>query len=208
MKYVMQYVVVSVASLWVIGAQPAYAHARGPEVAPRDYQLYMDWMDGRQDPRLAGLSDDVKRVKIAKTLGVSAAELKQVVDRIAPLAPTLARDTERAIASAGAETALKARVLEVHVDAEQGHVVAGFKWRCGDSRDVEKEASYAAWATAEGGPVVKTLVLWCVDEHDTKLFSATIGRTAFERINKAGIERFAASRYIKLFEEVKRGPHT
>ena len=181
--------------------------ARGPDVSPADYQLYMDWRDGREDPRLEAQSEEQKLARIAKSLNVKPADLKRVVERIDKVAATLAADTEKAIQQALAETALKGRVLEVHVDAGQGHVVAGLKWRCGDTRDADKEAAWAAWAANDGGRVVQTLVLWCVNDVDTKLFSAKIGRAGFEKVAKDGIERFATSRYIKLFEDVKRGPH-
>jgi hypothetical protein len=85
--------------------------------------------------------------------------------------------------------------------------VAYVKWKCGDQRDVDEEAAWVAWAVNQGGGVVKTAGVWCVNEIDTKLFSAKIGRASFERIRKEAIERFASSRYIRLFEEVKRGPH-
>ncbi len=189
-----------------VAAQPALA--RGPEVTPDEYQLYMDWTDGKQDPRLEGLNDDQKRAKIAKNLGVKPADIKRAVDKVTPVAGTIEADTKKAVMEAASGTVLKGRVVEVMLDASQGHVVAGFKWKCGDARDIDKEAAWAAWAAAEGGPVVKTLALWCVDGSDTKQFSAKIGRTAFEKISRDQIERFATSRYIKLFEEVKRGPHT
>ncbi len=184
------------------------ALGRGPEITPAEYELYMDWKDGRADPRLEGLAEDKKVAKIAKNLGVKPAELKQAIDKVEPVAERIAAESKAAILAAAEQTPLRGRVVEAHVDAGQGHVVAGFKWRCGDARDAEKEAAYAAWAVGEGAPVVKTLVLWCVNDIDTKLFSAKIGRTAFEKIAKDGIERFAQARYIKFFEEVKRGPHT
>jgi hypothetical protein len=182
--------------------------ARGPEITPVEYERYMDWKEGRLDPRLEKLSEDQKLAKIAASMGIKPAELKKAVDKVTPVAPSIAADSERAIQASAQETPLKGRVLEVHVDADQGHVVAGFKWRCGDERDADKEAAYAAWAVNEGAPVAKTLVLWCVNEIDTKLFSAKIGRTAFEKVQKDQVDRFATTRYIKLFEEVKRGPHT
>ncbi|MBT6433370.1 MAG: hypothetical protein HOK97_01820 [Deltaproteobacteria bacterium] len=56
-------------------------------------------------------------------------------------------------------------------------------------------------------PLVNVLGLWCVNEIDTKLFSAQIGRAAFTKISKSSVPRFAASRYIRFFQKIKRGPH-
>lgn len=177
------------------------------KVTAHEYQLYMDWKDGRDDPRLKNASEATKLKKIARSLHVSAAELKAAVAKVKPVAGLLGQQTQSSIRAALQTTMLKGRLREVHVDAGQGHVVAGVKWDCGDSRDWDKEAAYAAWGVTDAGHIVKTLVVWCVDAADTKLFSAKIGRTAFAKISKRSIERFATTRYIRLFEEVRRGPH-
>lgn len=181
--------------------------AKASSVTPRDYELYMDWKDGREDPRLEKYSDAIKLKKIAKSLNVRPKDLEAIIGRVGPVAGTLKAKTEKAIKAALDETPIKARISSVEVNTATGHVVAYVKWRCGDQRDVDKEAAWVAWAVNEGGGVVTTAGVWCVNEIDTKLFSAKIGRASFERIRKEAIERFASSRYIRLFEEVKRGPH-
>ena len=130
-----------------------------------------------------------------------------MVDKVGPLAATLQADTEKAVRAALASTPVAKQVASVEVNVSTGHAVAFVKWRCGDARDVDKEAAWVAWGVADAGTVVKTLGLWCVNEIDTKLFSAKIGRECFERISRETIDRFATSRYIRLFEEVRRGPH-
>ena len=198
----------SFAIVLLMGLATSQALAVQPEeITAREFQLYMDWKEGCEDERLAEVSEDVRYKKIAKNLGVSAKELKATVAKVEPLAKDIPEATKRAIAAAMKATPINGRHLETLIDAEQGHVVGGVKWRCGDARDIDKEAAYVAWAVAEGGQVIETLALWCVNEIDTKLFSAKIGRNGFARINKSGIERFASSRYIKLFEGIKRGPH-
>ncbi len=183
------------------------AQAEGGGVSPTDYQLYMDWKDGREDPRLEKFSEEAKLKKIAKNLRVKTKDLKAAIRRVEPLVATLATDTEKAIRAELDKTQIKSQISTVDINTQTGHVIAFIKWKCGDARDFDKEAAYVAWAVSEGGQVVKTAGVWCVNEIDTKLFSAKIGRAAFERIRKESIERFATSRYIKLFEEVKRGPH-
>ena len=85
--------------------------------------------------------------------------------------------------------------------------MAYVKWRCGDLRNVDAEAAYVAWAVADRGEVVNLVGLWCVDANETKMFSGQIGRSAFTKVRKARIPQLAASRYIRLFQDVKRGPH-
>jgi hypothetical protein len=183
------------------------AGAEANSVTPREYELYMDWKDGREDPRLEKYSDAVKLKKIARSLNVEPKELEAIIGRVGPVAGTLKAETEKAVKAALDETPIKARISSVEVNIATGHVVAYVKWKCGDQRDVDEEAAWVAWAVNQGGGVVRTAGVWCVNEIDTKLFSAKIGRASFERIRKEAIERFASSRYIRLFEEVKRGPH-
>lgn len=184
------------------------ASANPAAVTAQEYQLYMDYREGREDARLQKMSDAQKRKAIARSLGVSATELSLAIDKVERVQPSLAEDTSAAISRALEQTELRGRVLDVYVDASQGHVVSGVKWRCGDERDRAKEASFVAWAVNEGGPIVKTLALWCVDANDSKLFSAKIGRSGFEKVQKETIERFATTRFIRLFEDVRWGPHT
>jgi hypothetical protein len=178
----------------------------GVEVTAREYQLYMRWREQRDNLAASRLTDEQQVVRAAAALEVKPSELRQVIAKVEPVQPRLAADTERAMVAALASTPLKERLLEVHVDSHLAHVVAGLKWRCGAPIDRDKEASLAAWAAREAGRIVETLVLWCVSDDDATLFSAKIGRSAFEKIARDGIERFAATRYIKLFEEVRRSP--
>jgi hypothetical protein len=184
------------------------ARAEGPAIQPEEYSLYVMWTDSREDARLQKLGEDARIKKVAQSLGVSAKELKRVIDKVEPAMPSLKADLDKAVRGAVAQTPLAKQLISVEVNTETEHVVVMIKWRCGDPRDWDKEASLVAWATAAGGPVTKILGLWCVNELDTKLFSAKIGRPGMDRIDKAAVDRFASSRYIKLFEEVKRGPHT
>ena len=183
-------------------------YAAPPPLTAREWELYVYWRDGRDEPQLAKDPDGVRLKKIARANGVAESELKKAVERVTPLAATLKADTETSVRTELDTTPIKKQIQSIDVNVETGHAVAFVKWSCGDSRDTDKEAAYVAWAVAVGAPAVKTLALWCVNGADTKLFSAKIGRDALGRIDVKSIERFAASRYIRLFEEVKRGPHT
>lgn len=176
-------------------------------ISAEDYQLYMTWASAQEDPAVTKLSEDARVALVAKNEGISQNVLRAAITAGSSAAPTLKKDSETAIAARLEQTPLKGRVREVHVDAASGHVVAGVKWLCGHAPDHDKESSYAAWAVAEASPVIGTLVVWCVDDKGTKLFSAKIGRSSSMKITQASIDRFASSRYIRLFDDVKRGPH-
>lgn len=183
------------------------ALAAGPDVSPEEFNLYREYVIGRDDTRLEKYNDKAKLKKIARSLGVSTKQLKGAIDKVEPLIESLQADTEKAIRASLDQTSMKKAVLKVEVNLETEHAVAFVKWRCGDPRDHDKEAAYIAWAVADGGPVIQLLGLWCVNSIDTKLFSGKIARPALGRVSKTGVERFATSRYIRLFEDVKRGAH-
>jgi len=183
------------------------AWADGGPVTSGEFALYMDWKEGREDPRLEKFSEAAKMKKIAKNLGVPVTTLKEAVGKVEPVAATLGKDTEARIRKSLEKSPIKGRVLEIIVDVSQSHPVGAVKWRCGDTRDLDKEAVWVGWAIADGGPVLKTGAMWCVNGAGTKLFSAKASRDALARISTGSIERFASSRYIRLLEGVKRGPH-
>ena len=183
------------------------AQAEPPDITPREFQLYMDWIDGREDPRLEGLTEKKKKKKIARSLKVKVKELEAAIEKVGPVRERIRPELEAGIRANLGKTPIQGQVLEVTVDDRDTHVVAYVAWKCGHKDDREQEAAYAAWAVGQVGALVGVVGLWCVDGKKTKLFSAQIGRSGFEKINFSRIKRFAARRYIRLFEQVKRGPH-
>ena len=181
--------------------------ADGVGVSPEEFSLYMDWKDGQEDPRLQELDEAVRMKKIAKNLGVKVTVLEAAVTKVSGAVAGLAPSTTSAIREALIKTPLSKRVLDVELNTDTRHAVAYVKWRCGDLRNVDAEAAYVAWAVADRGQVVNLLGLWCVNDQETKMFSGQIGRAAFTKIRKARIPQLAQSRYIRLFQDVKRGPH-
>ena len=179
----------------------------GLEITPEEYASYHAWMDGKEDPRLAEFADDVKMKKIARQEKIKVSEFKARVDKVALIVGTIKPENQAAIRNALDQTVLKSRVREIEISTSSAYVVAYVKWECGDKRDIDKEAAYVAWAAGQAGKIIKVLGLWCVNSIDTKLYSAQIGRESFIRVKKSSVERFAVSRYARMFEKVKRGPH-
>jgi len=178
-----------------------------PDISPEEYLLYRAWKDGSQDPRLVDLPEKKKLRKIAAQEGAKVSTIKAVIAKVGPLRDTLGELSAAAIRYRLTQTPVGGKVRKVEVNTASGHVVAYIKWLCGDRRDIDIEASHISQAAGAAAPVVKTVALWCVNGKDTKLFSAKIGRAAFNRIRPATIPRFASTRYIRLFENIKRGPH-
>lgn len=179
----------------------------GLKVSIQEYASYQAWNDGKEDPRLEQFSDEKKMKKIAQQENTKFATFKERVEKVAQVADTIEPDNRVEIRKALDETILKSRVETIEINTDSSYVVAYVKWQCGDKRDIDKEASYAAWAVSQVGELIKVLGLWCVDSSDTKLYSSQIDRESFTKIKKSSIERFAVSRYARMFEQVKRGPH-
>ena len=177
------------------------------DISPKEYALFMDWKDGQEDEKLAEDDQETKTKKIAKSLGVTVAELEAAVAKVQAVESTLGSTTADAVRGSIKQTPMSTRLLDVEINTDTRHAVAYVKWRCPDKRDIDLEAAYVAWAIGDSNPLVNVLGLWCVNEIDTKLFSAQIGRESFTKIRKSSIPRFAASRYIRFFRKVKRGPH-
>ena len=176
-------------------------------ITARDFRLYMDWQDGRLDPRLAKDSEESKLLKIAKSLGVSTQVLKDAIALVEPQLPTLADRVKQSIEQGLKTTPLEKRLVDVKVDVSQADVVAAVAWRCPNETTIDIDAVQVAYSTMAAAPLVQALAVWCVDDKGDKLFSAKIGRGAAQKIQASQIERFASSRYIRLFETIKRGPH-
>jgi len=179
----------------------------GLEITPEEYASYRAWVDGKEDPRLAEFSDEIKMKKIAKQEKIKVSDLKARVEKVTPAVGAIKSENRVALKSALDQTVLKARIKEIEINTSSAYVVAYVKWECGDKRDIDKEAAYVAWAAGQAGQVIKVLGLWCVNSIDTKLYSAQIGRESYTRVKKTSVERFAVSRYARMFEKVKRGPH-
>ena len=181
--------------------------ALAADVSPTEYALFMDWKNGQEDEKLAEDDQETKTKKIAESLGVTVAELEAAIAKVQAVESTLGTSTAEAVKGSIKQTPMAGSLLDVEINTETRHAVAYVKWRCPDRRDIDLEAAYVAWAIGDSNPLVNVLGLWCVNEIDTKLFSAQIGRESFTKIRKSSIPRFAASRYIRFFQKVKRGPH-
>lgn len=178
------------------------------DISVEEYASYKAWVDGKEDPRLANDNDQVKMRKIAKQEKLSVSSLKAIIKKVDSTINLLKPENQKAISTALNQTVLSKRVREVEINTASSYVVAYVKWECGDKRDIDTEAAYVAWATAQAGSTIKTLGLWCVDKRGVKQYSATIERESFSRVNKASVKRFGKSRYARLFQDIKRGPHT
>ena len=116
--------------------------ASAADVTPQEYALYMDWKDGQQDERLAEDDPETKKKKIAKTLGVTVAELDAAVAKVQGVVATLGSSTAEAVRGSIKQTPMASRLLDVEINTETRHAVAYVKWRCPDKRDISASLTF------------------------------------------------------------------
>jgi len=186
---------------------PRFLSAACPvQLSPEDYTYFKTYQLYKDAPKLANLPDAKKRVKIAENLKISVSRLNTAIQNGLKAGNNIEELVKTSIQEALAETPLKDKVLDVTINTQTEHAVAFIKWRAQNPLDFDKEACYGAFSVKEGGPFISIAVLWAVNNNDVTVFSAKAGRSAFEKISKSQINNFASTRYIKMFEEVKRGP--
>jgi hypothetical protein len=98
------------------------------------------------------------------------------------------------------------RIKELKIDASASHVVAYVTWAPASSETIDREACLIATRLQKSNPLVATLKLVAVDSTDDKkqLFEAIISRANAGKIQEDKIVDFASTRYLRLFEKVKR----
>lgn len=179
----------------------------GPvEMTADEFQYWHTYKNLQDAPKLVKLSEKAKRAKIAHHLKISPKALDAALAKGEQYGAGIEERTATAMKTALETTILRGRVKEVTINSDADQAVAFVKWEARSPLDFDKEACWTAWAAAEQGHIVKILVVWAVNNSDATVFSAKVGRTAFTKIHKSRINSFASTRYIKMFEDIKRGP--
>ena len=111
-----------------------------------DYQSYMAWKDGIQDPRLAEDSDDERYKKIGKTIGLSAVDLKALVSKVES-----SRVLGTQIKQSLAQTPVNAQVKSVEMNVQTGSPIAYIEYRCGETAKIDRDATWVAEAVRASG---------------------------------------------------------
>ncbi len=181
------------------------AFAAPVEMTAEEYTQYRTYMNLRDAPKLAKLSDKQKRAKIAASINITPGALDAAIAKGEVKAAGIEERTVAGVKEELEKTPLKGRIKEVTINTETEQAVLFVKWQAANALDFDKEACHVAAAVKAGGHIVSLVVLWAVNGNDATVFSAKVGRSAFMRINPASINSFASTRYIKMFEDVKRG---
>lgn len=165
-----------------------------------EYKLYREYQAALEDPRVVKMKASRRLPAIARNFGVNRHKLQRVVTKGEKSAEGLVAENQAAVKAALAKSKVAAKIASVELVDQSGVVIAYVSWT-GDKDRLPQEASYVAKAVAEASPLVSIVALWsCMGR--TKVFTAKIRTSAAERIKASRIEDFAATRYLRLFEDV------
>lgn len=176
------------------------------ELTADEFNQYRTYVSLKDAPKLANLAEKQKRAKIAQSINITPAQLDAAIAKGEKAGEGLVDRTVAAVQAELQKTPLKGRVKDVSIDTSSDQAVIFVKWQAANALDFDKEACHIAAAVKAGGHIVSLVVLWAANANDVTVFSAKVGRPAFSKINPATINSFASTRYIKMFEEVRRGP--
>ena len=83
--------------------------ALAADVSPTEYALFMDWKNGQEDEKLAEDDQETKTKKIAKSLGVTVAELEAAIAKVQAVESTLGTSTAEAALATSKRSHINAR---------------------------------------------------------------------------------------------------
>lgn len=193
----------------LLAASALYAFAptaradAGLHITKAQFQLYRDYQDALQDPRVQKLKEKDRLPAIAKNFHVKTSELKEAIDAGEKEADQVEAAEVAALKAAFAGSPLEGRIGDVRVDAKKGHVIAYVQWLNAEPAKLDQEACWAAARAAKAAPLVGTFDLYAHDaaNKDRRVFSALIGADRAANIHEDQIVDYATTRYVRLFEK-------
>ncbi len=198
----------------VLGAPLAMA-TEITEITAEDYYGFKYFQRALEFPQVAELKTRDKQVRIvARDMGWKSTRLKAALTKVDSLGGNPTELGAAAIKAGFEDSRVKGRVIELQFDdTEPKHVVAYVRLRGSKSDDAVKDASAVANAVIANAPFVSTASLCLIhpkapDTNKTCVWSAKIGRSSMERIEKKRIEAYGQRLYARMFEDVKAlGPY-
>jgi hypothetical protein len=179
------------------------AQAQPVPLTSQQFKLYRDYQAATHDSRVERLSPDKRIPAIARNFHVSEAQLREAIFLGDRYGTGIEKQSEIEVLKELSLTQLKDRVLEVKVDATDGHVVTYVEWENTDPSKIEEEAAIAAMTAAQGAPISSTIAVWAKDSSGRKVFEAKIDAIAASHFQASHMVLFAKTRYIRVFEDVR-----
>lgn len=185
---------------------PAPVRAGELAMTAEEFGLWRDYQGALTDPRVQKMPEKQRLPNIAKNFKTTEKKLKEAIEKGEKDGEAVAKQAEELTKKALEGTDLAARVKEVRVDASAAHVVAYVTWVAASAETIDKEVCLVASKVIKENPLASTVKVDVLDSIDDKkkLFDALIGRANAAKIQEEKIVDFASTRYIRMFEKVKR----
>ncbi len=198
--------VLAAAALAVPLALPASSHAAELAMTAEEFGLWRDYQSALTDARVQKMPEKQRLPAIARNFKTTEKKLREAIEKGEKEGEAVAKQAEELTRAALKETPLAGRLKEVRLDASAAHVVAYVTWTAESPETVDREACLVAARVQKANPLAKTIKVDVLDPIDgqSKLLDALIGRDRAARIQEDRIVDFASTRYLKLFEKVKR----
>ena len=180
--------------------------AEPSSLTQEEFKLWKEYKDALEDKRVQSMPEGKRLGAIAKNFKIPEKKLREAVDKGEKDGPAIGKQSEDAIKTALADTDFASRIKEIRVDTSAPHVITYVHWAADKTESIDKEACLAAVRTQKAAPVTGTISVWATDPKDDgkKLFEALISSEAAQKMKEGQIVDFASTRYLKLFEKVKR----
>ncbi|HEY3449761.1 MAG TPA: hypothetical protein VGK67_25630 [Myxococcales bacterium] len=185
---------------------PAPARAADLAMTAEEFGLWRDYQGALTDARVQKMPEKQRLPAIAKNFKTTEKRLKEAVEKGEKDGEAVAKQAEELTKTALQGTDIASRLKEVKLDTSASHVVAYVTWVAASAETIDKEVCLVATKVIKENPLASTVKVDVLDSIDDKkkLFDALIGRSNAAKIQEDKIVDFASTRYIKLFEKVKR----
>jgi hypothetical protein len=192
---------------------PSSSPAGELPMTAEEFGLWRDYQSALGDPKVEKLPEKARLPAIAKNFlatgtctGNCEKKLREAAEKGKQFGDAIGKQVEEMVRESLKGTEVGARLKELKIDDSAAHVVAYVTFTAVSAETIDREACLLASKVLKSNALVSTLKLEAVDSADdkNKLFEAIISRKNAQKIDEEKIVDFATTRYLRLFEKVKR----
>ena len=178
-----------------------------------EFGLWRDYQSALGDPKVEKLAEKDRLPAIARNFlatgtcsGACEKKLREANEKGKQFGESIGKQVEQMARDSLKGTEVGARLKELKIDDSASHVVAYVTFTAVSAETIDREVCLVASKVLKSNALVSTLKVDAVDPGDDKkkLFEAIISRKNAQKIDEEKIVDFATTRYLRLFEKVKR----
>ncbi len=199
-------------ALPLVIAYSGQALAADLPMTAEEFRLWRDYQAAAEDPKVQKMPEKERLPAIARNFSsvykqkITVKDLSAAIAKGDQFGAGIGKQAEDSIRAALADTEFAARIKEVKVDTSASHVVTYVAFTTDKPETLDREACLAVVRARKGAALASTIKVAIADPADAGkvLFEGLISAESADRINEGRIVDFASTRYLKLFEKVKR----